>query len=88
MRDLVPTNKFRKDLRRLNKRGYDMSRLDAVVETIRINGNAAPQCRPHKLSGDWDGYWECHIASDWLLIYEVDEQTVTLYRTGTHADLF
>ncbi len=52
MRDLVPTNKFRKDLRRLNKRGYDMSRLDAVVETIRINGNAAPQCRPHKLSGD------------------------------------
>ena len=88
MRDLVPTNKYKKDIRRLDKRGYDMGKLDTVMEAIRIDGNASPECRPHKLSGDWDGYWECHVASDWLLIYNVDENTVTLYRTGTHSDLF
>ena len=40
------------------------------------------------LKGEWKGTWECHIASDWLLIYEVTETEIRLIRTGTHADLF
>lgn len=26
---------------------------------------------PHQLSGEWKGVSECHIDSDWLLIYDV-----------------
>ena len=40
------------------------------------------------LKAEWGGYWECHIAPDWLLIYRTTEQEVLLARTGTHADLF
>ena len=46
--------------------------------------------RDHPLTGDFRGFRECHIAPDWLLIYEVEEETLILYltRTGTHSDLF
>ena len=40
------------------------------------------------LKGEWKGYWECHIASNWLLIYKLTDDEVLLARTGTHADLF
>ncbi|WP_317132770.1 type II toxin-antitoxin system YafQ family toxin [Pedobacter sp. BS3] len=42
------------------------------------------------MSGNWDGYWECHIKPDWLLIWKQDEtiKLITLTRTGTHSDLF
>lgn len=42
----------------------------------------------HKLSGEWSGFWECHIESDWLLIYDVTDEAVLLAGTGSHADLF
>jgi mRNA interferase YafQ len=54
------------------------------------DGNVPEIYKPHKLSGTYSGFWECHVKPDWLLIYEVDEQEklVILTRTGTHADLF
>jgi hypothetical protein len=48
----------------------------------------AAACRPPPLKGEWKGYWECHVAPDWLLIYKVTNDEVRLARTGTHADLF
>jgi mRNA interferase YafQ len=88
MRDLILKKHYRRDVRLLQKRGYKINKLKAVVDAICIDGTPHPKCRPHKLSGDLEGYWECHIAADWLLIYDVDDTTVTLYRTGTHSDLF
>jgi mRNA interferase YafQ len=44
--------------------------------------------RPHRLSGNWNRFWECHIEPDWLLIWDEDETALILVRTGTHADLF
>jgi mRNA interferase YafQ len=46
------------------------------------------RCRPHKLVGNYAGCWECHIDPDWLLIYQYENTTLKLLRTGTHADLF
>ena len=42
------------------------------------------------LSGNWVGHWECHIHSDWLLIYKLTDEVMvlTLVCTGTHSDLF
>jgi mRNA interferase YafQ len=47
-----------------------------------------PSNRAHPLKGEWKGYWDCHVAPDWVLIYKLTEDELRLARTGTHADLF
>jgi len=72
------------------KRGHDGELLLSVVDLL-LEGKKLPErCRPHKLSGGYHGFWDCHIKPDWVLIYELDEENerLVLVRTGTHADLF
>ena len=85
-----PTSLFQKDLKLINKRGYDIVKLNEVVKLL-ANGDELPaQYKDHPLKGNYIGCRECHIQSDWLLIYEYDGGNLILYlsRTGTHADLF
>ncbi|MCI5164655.1 MAG: type II toxin-antitoxin system YafQ family toxin [Candidatus Electrothrix sp. GM3_4] len=85
----VFTNKFKKDLKRQKKRGKKPHKLELIITEICEVGEAPKHTRPHKLSGNWSNYTECHIEPDWLLIYTVEkEETATFYRTGTHSDLF
>ena len=88
--DIIPSSRFRKDLNRAVSRGYDMSLLDKVVKTLATEKPLPPKHRDHALSGDYAGCRECHIAPDWLLVYEIDKGVLALYltRTGTHSDLF
>ena len=82
--------KFKRDYKRIVKRGYDVRLLEAVID-ILITGQALPpQYKDHDLQGDFAGCRECHITPDWLLVYETDEKELVLYlmRTGTHSDLF
>ena len=88
MRKQKYTTKFKKDLKRQQKRGKNLESLKYIIGALCNTGEAPQTCRPHKLSGNWAGYSECHVESDWLLIFTVEEETVTLYRTGTHSDLF
>ncbi|MBO5561984.1 MAG: type II toxin-antitoxin system YafQ family toxin [Firmicutes bacterium] len=83
------TNIFKKDLKRAKRRGYDMRLITDVVNKLQ-EGEPLPQKnRDHALTGNWEGYRECHIAPDWLLIYEIyeDRLILLLTRTGTHSDL-
>ena len=87
---IKPTSRFRKDLKRIQKRGYDLSLLNAIIKKL-ANGEQLPEKnRDHNLSGDYSGCRECHITPDWLLVYEFDNGELILYltRTGTHSDLF
>ncbi len=79
---------FRKDLKRITRRGYRRDQLDSVVDAIRRGAALPPSARAHPLKGEWRGYWECHVSPDWLLIYRITDDAVMLARTGTHADLF
>lgn len=79
---------FRKDLKRITRRGYKRDLLDTIVDAIRRGDTLPASLRAHPLKGEWRGHWECHIAPDWLLIYQVSSELVILARTGTHADLF
>lgn len=88
MLDLKFGSQFKHDRRRCIKRGYDMSLLSAVVNTLRIPAALPSRNRAHDLTGNWMGYQECHISPDWLLIYRVEGNELRLARTGTHADLF
>ena len=88
MRRLKQQSRFMADLRRQKRRGKDLEELIAVVEMLLEDGELSAAYRPHKLTGEWTGVWECHIEPDWLLIYNVTPNEVLLIRTGTHADLF
>ena len=85
-----PTSRFQRDLKRLQKRGYDLSLLTEIIKKL-ANGEQLPEKnRDHNLNGDYSGCRECHITPDWLLVYEIDNGELILYltRTGTHSDLF
>lgn len=84
------TSAFKKAYKQMKKRGADMALLDDVVDTLRQGKPLAQRHRDHALSGNYQGFRECHIKTDWLLIYliENDILTLTLVDTGSHADLF
>ena len=81
---------FKKDYKRIVKRGYDMRLQEKVIELLANQKPLPEKNRDHQLSGDYAGCRECHITPDWLLIYEVADEELILYltRTGSHSDLF
>ena len=83
-------NAFKRDYKRIKKRGYDTRLLATVIEKLAAREELPAKYKDHALSGDYAGCRECHIAPDWLLVYEVIENELVLYltRTGTHSDLF
>ena len=90
MYKLKLSSAYRKSYRRMSKRGYDMSLLHSVIELL-LQGNDLPeQYKDHMLQGNFAGFHECHIKPDWLLIYLIEDDiiTLTLVDTGTHSDLF
>jgi mRNA interferase YafQ len=84
----VYTRQFEKDVKRMGKRGKNMEKLKIIVRAIVGEEPIDPIHRDHKLLGEWQGRHECHIESDWILIYKIEESSVIFERTGTHADLF
>lgn len=87
---LVFTNKFKKDVSLLQRRGYEMGLLKEAILFLESNGQLPGKNLPHKLSGNYSGYWEAHLKPDWLIIWKFisEENEIWLTRTGTHADLF
>ena len=84
------TSTFRKDYKRMQKRGLDMTRLDEVIALLASGVNLDEKYHDHALSGNFAGHRECHIDPDWLLVYYTLDNilVLTLARTGTHSDLF
>jgi mRNA interferase YafQ len=90
MLDIVYSSDFKKDYKRIKKRGYDMRLLASVVTTLCNCEKLPERFRDHNLVGKYTGYRECHITPDWLLVYTVKNSVLKLEltRTGTHSDLF
>ena len=85
-----PTTKFQKDLKRVQRRGYDISLLTDIIKKLAKGEVLLEKNKDHNLTGNYIGCRECHITPDWLLIYEIYDGDLFLYltRTGTHSDLF
>ena len=74
----------------MKKRGMNLSLLDTVVEDLRQGKALDEKYKDHILKGEYNGFHECHVKPDWLLIYLIKDEvlTLTLVNTGSHADLF
>ncbi len=88
MLELHRTKRFEKDYVLMKKRGYNMKRLQEIVIQLQIPETLPRKNKDHNLSGNLDGFRECHIQPDWLLMYKQTETDLYLMRTGTHSDLF
>lgn len=84
----VYTRQFERDLKKVRKRGNNLDKLKIIVRTLLAEEALDPIHRDHKLIGNWQGRRECHIESDWLLIYKMETDRIIFERTGTHSDLF
>lgn len=84
------TTAYKKSYKRMKKRGLDVSLLDEAVDLLRRGKQLDERYHDHGLTGDFVGFRECHIKPDWLLVYliENDILTLTLVDTGTHSDIF
>jgi mRNA interferase YafQ len=87
-RALVTSKAFERDIKRLWKRGNDLELLQPLIEALRRALPLEPRHRDHALTGALQGFRDCHVAFDWVLIYRTDEEAVYLTRTGTPSDLF
>lgn len=84
----VYTKQFSKDVKLAQRRGKNMEKLKLIARTLIADERLDPIHRDHKLVGDYVSRRECHIESDWLLIYKLQGNMITFERTGTHSDLF
>lgn len=88
MREVDRTNQFKRDFKLASKRRKKLERLEPIVAMLAKDEPLPARHRPHRLIGDMEGYWECHIEPDYLLVYEYRPGTLLLVRLGTHSDLF
>lgn len=82
------STRFRRDVKRLRRQGTDLALLKQVVTVLAAEELLAEQYRDHALVGNWQGFRECHIRPDWLLIYRIENGELQLARTGSHSALF
>jgi mRNA interferase YafQ len=84
------SNKMKRDIKRVAKRGKDLTKLAFVLDTLAHGVSLPQKYKDHQLTGNLQNFRECHIEPDWILIYQISENQSTLFlaRTGTHADLF
>jgi mRNA interferase YafQ len=85
---LKTTSRFLKDLKLAKKRGYDLDKLEAIVDLLQTQTPLPLKNKDHTSTGEWNHHRECHIQPDWLLIYRIEATFLILERTGTRADLF
>jgi mRNA interferase YafQ len=71
MYHLVVTTSFKKDVKRLQKRKIELDLLKQAIRTLESEGQLPSNYKPHKLLGNYSGYWEAHLKSDWLIIWKI-----------------
>ncbi|WP_352729238.1 type II toxin-antitoxin system YafQ family toxin [Mesorhizobium sp. M0276] len=84
----VRSGQFRRDVKRMEKRGKDLGKLRELLGRLIAGDELPASYKDHPLKGDWKGYRDAHIEPDWLLIYRVASDELQLAGTGSHSDLF
>jgi mRNA interferase YafQ len=83
------SSRFKRDYKAIVKRRYVILLLEEILNLLVQEKSLPQKCLEHPLTGDYAGHRECHVTTDWLLIYKIEKDimTLSLTRTGTHSDL-
>ena len=84
----VYTKQFERDIRRSRRRGKNLEKFKIIARTLLAGDPLDAIHQDHRLVGTYAGRRECHLESDWLLIYKVEGSRLIFERLGTHSDLF
>ena len=82
------TIQFKKDFKLCIKRGYNMQQIKSIMKLLESGKRVPEKNKDHNLTSNYVNCKECHIQSDWLLIYQLFDNDIIFIRTGTHSDLF
>ena len=89
MKKLKASTQYKKDYKRYRNNPHKISKLMKLLDLLRNELPIPEENRPHKLTGDYTGYMECHIEGDFLLIwFDPDTDQIDLVRLGSHSELF
>ena len=92
MLELELATQFKRDLKKIGKQQKNKELMNSLIEQLQLEQPLHAKHKDHNLTGNWQGYRECHITPDWLLIYKIIKddcvQLLRLSRTGSHSDLF
>jgi mRNA interferase YafQ len=88
MRSIRRDTQFKRDVKRMVKRCKDVNKLKNIINSLANAEELPPENKDHQLKGTLKDCRECHIESDWLLVYRIEGSELCLIRTGTHSDLF
>jgi len=88
MRSAIYTGQFKRDVKRVEKRGKEMEKLREVIRLLLADAPLPRELADHSLKGEWKPSRDLHIEPDWLLVYCIEGDAVRFERTGTHADIF
>lgn len=88
MLKLTVSGQYKRDHKTILKRGWNVGSLKTVLDVLLNEEKLDRKYHDYELSGNYVGYRECHIESDWLLIYKIADGQLKLQRTGSHSDLF
>lgn len=89
MKKLHPTTQYKKDYKRFRNNPNKLKKLMTVLNMLQSETQIPPEYYPHMLTGNYAGYMECHIESDFLLIwFDPDTDQIDLVRLGSHSELF
>lgn len=88
MREIVFKKQFKKDVERIKRTGRPMERLSEAIDLLAESKPLPAINRDHQLVGNMKDYRECHLGGDWLLIYQLTDETVSFIRTGSRTELF
>ena len=84
----VRSSRFKRDVRKLEKQGKDLTKLRSVLLLLLEEKPLPDHYRDHALRGDWYGFRDLHVEPDWLLLYRLKDGELQLARTGSHSELF
>jgi mRNA interferase YafQ len=86
----VYNGSFKRERKLMEKRRKDMDKLTEVMTMLINEQPLLPRHENHPLHGNYQGWLECHVEPDWLLIYRIykEKNAVVFFRTGSHSDLF
>jgi len=85
---VVYRKKFKKNLDLMIRRGKSPEKIKEVIQALASGTPLDSRYKDHALSGSFSGFRDCHIDSDWLMIYRIEADTLYLERTGSHSDIF